>query len=604
MNEKRLEPEKITALYERLSRDDEQIGDSNSIVNQKAMLESYAAQRGFTNISHYTDDGWSGANFERPSWKQLVADIEAGKVGCVIAKDMSRIGRDYLQTGFYTEVMFREKGVRFIAISNGIDSSVQSSGEFAPFLNVINEWYIRDCSRKVTSVLRAKGMSGKHTTNHAIYGYRKDPDDPGHWLIDEEAAAVVRRIFQLTIEGNGPHQIARILTKEKVERPAYYLGQRNQGTCQSRDYSDERYIWQGTTVADMLTRPEYMGHTVNFRTYKESYKDKRPKKAPKEDWVIFENTQEAIVDEKTWHLAQELRKVVRRTDTLGEANPLTGLMFCADCGAKMYNHRGSAGQARDWQGRPNGKRRPDRDEYNCSTYNNSRASFSTVCSQHFIRTAVVRELVLEAIRSASTYAIKNEAEFIQKVRNASEVRQAETVKALKQRVRREQKRAVELDGIIKKLYESYAIGKISEKRFDVLSAEYEQEQETLEASIQKAQADLENFEADTAKVDHFMALAKKYTDFSELTTPMINEFVDKIVVYEADRSSGERVQEVDIYLKFIGKFDVPIPEPTPEELAEQEQLRKKRAKKAEYNWRYMAKRRQKALEAQQNTEST
>lgn len=568
------------------------------------MLETYAAQHGFSNCAHYTDDGWSGGSFDRPDWKRLIADIEAGKVGCVIAKDMSRIGRDYLQTGFYTEVMFREKGVRFIAISNGIDSSVQSSGEFAPFLNVINEWYIRDCSRKVTSVLRAKGMSGKHTTNHAIYGYRKDPDDPGHWLIDEEAAAVVRRIFQLTIEGNGPHQIARILTKEKVDRPAYYLGQRNQGTCQSRDYSDERYIWQGTTVADMLTRPEYMGHTVNFRAYKESYKDKRPKKAPKEDWVIFENTQEAIVDEKTWHLAQELRKVVRRTDTLGEANPLTGLMFCADCGAKMYNHRGSAGQARDWQGRPNGKRRPDRDEYNCSTYNNSRASFSTVCSQHFIRTAVVRELVLEAIRSASTYAIKNEAEFIQKVRNASEVRQAETVKALKQRVRREQKRAVELDGIIKKLYESYAIGKISEKRFDVLSAEYEQEQETLEASIQKAQADLENFEADTAKVDHFMALAKKYTDFSELTTPMINEFVDKIVVYEADRSSGERVQEVDIYLKFIGKFDVPIPEPTPEELAEQEQLRKKRAKKAEYNWRYMAKRRQKALEAQQNTEST
>ncbi len=605
MNKKRLETEKITALYERLSRDDEMAsGDSESIIHQKQMLEAYAAQHGFGNICHYTDDGWSGGSFDRPDWKRLIADIEAGKVGCVIAKDMSRIGRDYLQTGFYTEVMFREKGVRFIAISNGIDSSVQSSGEFAPFLNVINEWYIRDCSRKVTSVLRAKGMSGKHTTNHAIYGYRKDPDDPGHWLIDEEAATVVRRIFQLTIDGNGPHQIARILTAEKVERPAYYLGQRNQGTCQSRDYSGERYIWQGTTVADMLTRPEYMGHTVNFRTYKESYKDKRPKKAPKEDWVIFENTQEAIVDEKTWHLAQELRKVVRRTDTLGEANPLTGLIFCADCGAKMYNHRGSAGQARDWQGRPNGKRRPDRDEYNCSTYNNSKARFSVACSQHYIRTAVVRELVLEAIRSASTYAIKNEAEFIQKVRSASEVRQAETVKALKQRVRREQKRAAELDGIIKKLYESYAIGKITEKRFDVLSAEYEQEQETLETSIQKAQADLEGFEADTAKVDHFMALAKKYTDFSELTTPMINEFVDKIVVHEADRSTGERMQEVDIYLKFIGKFDVPIPELTAEELAEQEQLRKKRAKKAEYNRRYMAKRRQKALQAQQNKDGT
>ena len=570
MNTKRLDTEKITALYERLSRDDEMsAGDSNSIIHQKQMLETYAAQHGFGNCAHYTDDGWSGGSFDRPDWKRLIADIEAGKVGCVIAKDMSRIGRDYLQTGFYTEVMFREKGVRFIAISNGIDSSVQSSGEFAPFLNVINEWYIRDCSRKVTAVLRAKGMSGKHTTNHAIYGYRKDPDDPGHWLIDEEAAAVVRRIFQLTIEGSGPHQIARILTEEKVERPAYYLGQRNQGTCQSRDYSD-----------------------------------KRPKKAAKEDWVIFENTQEAIVDEKTWRLAQELRKVVRRTDTLGEANPLTGLMFCADCGAKMYNHRGGAGQARDWQGRPNGKRRPDRDEYHCSTYDHGRARFSTACSQHFIRTAVVRELVLEAIRSASTYAVKNEAEFIQKVRSASEVRQAETVKALKQRVRREQKRAAELDGIIKKLYESYAVGKISEKRFDVLSVEYEQEQETLEVSIQKAQADLESFEADTAKVDQFMALAKKYTDFTELTTPMINEFVDKIVVHEADRSSGERTQEVDIYLKFIGKFDVPIPEPTAEELEKQERLRKKRAKKAEYNRRYMAKRRQKALETQQNTEST
>ena len=514
MNTKRLDTEKITALYERLSRDDEMsAGDSNSIIYQKQMLEAYAAQHGFSNCAHYTDDGWSGGSFDRP-------DVEAGKVGCVIAKDMSRIGRDYLQTGFYTEVMFREKGVRFIAISNGIDSSVQSSGEFAPFLNVINEWYIRDCSRKVTAVLRAKGMSGKHTTNHAIYGYRKDPDDPGHWLIDEEAAAVVRRIFQLTIEGNGPHQIARILTEEKVERPAYYLGQRSQGTCQSRDYSDERYTWRGNTVSEMLTRPEYMGHTVNFRTYKDSYKDKRPKKAAKEDWVIFENTHDAIVDEKTWHLAQDLRKIVRRTDTLGEANPLTGLMFCADCGAKMYNHRGASGWARDWQGRPNGKRRSNRDEYYCSTYDHARGRFQTACSQHYIRTAAVRELVLEAIRSAST------------------------------------------------------------------------------------QADLESFEADTAKVDQFMALAKKYTDFSELTTPMINEFVDKIVVHEADRSTGERTQEVDIYLKFIGKFDVPIPEPTAEELEEQEQLRKKRAKKAEYNRRYMAKRRQKALEAQQNTEST
>lgn len=602
MSEKRLEAGKITALYERLSRDDEAAtGDSDSIIHQKQMLESYAAQQGFTNCVHYTDDGWSGGNFERPAWKQMIADIEAGKVAMVLTKDMSRIGRDYLQVGFYTEVMFKGKGVRFIAIGNSVDSNDRNSGEFVPFLNIVNEWYIRDCSRKVTAVLRARGMSGKHTTNHAVYGYRKDPSDPSHWVIDEEAAEVVRRIFRLTIEGNGPYQIARMLADEQVERPSYYLGQRGQGTHQANMDKGSPYAWRGRTVAEILERPEYMGHTVNFRTYKDSYKDKRPKMTAKEDWMIFENTQEAIVDEKTWHLAQELRKTVRRTDTVGEANPLTGLMYCADCGAKMYNHRGSAGQARDWQGKPNGKRRPDRDEYNCSTYNLSKQKYQPTCTLHYIRTDVVRELILETIRSASTYAIQNEEEFIQKVRSASEVRQAETVKALKQRIRREQKRAAELDGIIKKLYESYAVGKISEKRFDVLSAEYEQEQETLEASIQKAQADLEGFEADTAKVDQFMALARKYTDFSELTTPMINEFVDKVVVHEADKSSGERTQEVDIYLKFIGKFDVPMRSLTPEELAEQEALRKKRAKKAEYNRRYMAKRRQR-LE-QQNMES-
>ena len=593
--------EKITALYERLSRDDEAIGDSNSIVNQKLQLESYAAQHGFTNCVHYTDDGWSGGNFDRPDWKRLIADIEAGRVGCVIAKDMSRIGRNYLQTGFYTEVLFREKGVRFIAISNGVDSANRSTEEFAPFINIMSEWYIRDCSRKVTAVLRARGMSGKHTTNHAVYGYRKDPNDPSRWVIDEEAAEVVRRIFRLTIEGNGPYKIAHMLADEQVERPSYYLAQRGQGTHQANNDKSSPYAWRGATVTAILERPEYMGHTVNFRSYKESYKDKRAIKRPPEEWTVFENTHEAIVDEKTWHLAQELRKTVRRTDTVGEANPLTGLMYCADCGAKMYNHRGSAGEARDWQGRPNGKRRPKRDEYNCSTYNLSKQKYQQTCTLHYIRTDVVRELILEAIRSTSTYAIENEAEFIQKVRSASEVRQAETVKALKQRMRREQKRAAELNGIIKKLYESFALGKISEKRFDALSAEYEQEQAALEASIANAQAELDDYEADTVRVDQFMALARKYTDFSELTTPMINEFVDKIVVHEADKSSGERTQEVEIYLKFIGKFDVPLPEPTPEELAEQEQLRKKRAKKAEYNRRYMAKRRQRS--AQQNMES-
>ena len=272
MNEKRLEPEKITALYERLSRDDEQIGDSNSIVNQKAMLESYAAQRGFTNTVHYTDDGWSGANFERPSWKQLVADIEAGKVGCVIAKDMSRVGRDYLQTGFYTEILFRQHGVRFIAISNGVDSEDQSTGEFAPFINIMSEWYVRDCSRKQKAQYQIRGKSGKPVTNTIPYGFKKDPDEKHHWLVDEEAADVVRRIFHLSAEGKGPLSIARTLMEDKVERPSYYLAQRGRGTCQSKTDMSRPYDWTDATIRDILAKPEYMGHTVNFRSYKPSYK--------------------------------------------------------------------------------------------------------------------------------------------------------------------------------------------------------------------------------------------------------------------------------------------------------------------------------------------
>ena len=588
MNTKRLEQEKITALYERLSRDDELAGDSNSIVTQKKMLEGYAAQQGFTNCVHYTDDGYSGGTFERPSWKQLINDIEDGKVGCVIAKDMSRIGRNYLQVGFYTEVMFREKGVRFIAIGNGVDSDVKDSGEFVPFLNIVNEWYLRDCSRKVKTALHVKGMDGKHhLTNEAIYGYKKDPDDRSKWVIDEEAAAVVRRIFQMTIEGVGPYTMAKILESEKIERPSNYFARRGLGTHKNNSNDEKQFMWSGRTIIGILSKPEYMGHTVNFRTYKDSYKDKKAKRTPEEDLVVFENTQEPIVDEKTWHLAQQLRRTIRRPTPMGEANPLTGLMYCADCGARMYNHRGIRWHSANVKGEPVCYKR---DHYDCSTFCNSRIHLEASCCQHYIRTDAVRELILEAIRSVSTYAVENEAAFIEQVRSVSELRQAESVKALRQRIKREQKRIAELNGIIKKLYESYATEKITEKRFEMMSAEYEQEQAALEEAVAKEQAELDAFEADTVRVDQFMELAKKYTDFSELTTPMINEFVDKILVHKPDYSTGERVQEVEIYLKFIGKFKLPEPDPTPEELAEQELARERRAKRAEYNKRYNEKR--------------
>lgn len=280
---------KKTALYERLSRDDEMVGDSNSIINQKKMLEDYADKHGYTNIMHFTDDGYSGGSFERPAWKKLIEGVENNIIDTVIVKDMSRVGRDYLQVGFYTEVMFREKGVHFIAVANSVDSDKTESAEFAPFLNIMNEWYIRDSSKKIKTILKSRGLEGgHHTSNHAIYGYRKDKDNPSKWVIDKEAAEVVRRIFQMSLEGNGPYQIAKILTEEKVERPSYYLAQRGMGNHLSNYNSTEPYLWRGTTVSNILSRQEYMGHTVDFRTYKESYKSHRNKKTPKEDWVIFE----------------------------------------------------------------------------------------------------------------------------------------------------------------------------------------------------------------------------------------------------------------------------------------------------------------------------
>ena len=570
---------KITALYERLSRDDDLTGDSNSILNQKAYLENYAAQRGYTNIAHYTDDGWSGGNFERPDWKRMIADIEAGKVCRVIVKDMSRAGRDYLQTGFYTEVFFRQHGVHFIAIANGVDSEDQNSNEFAPFLNIMNEWYLRDQSRKVSAAYKIKGTSGKQTSTHAIYGYKKDPENKDHWIIDEEAATVVKRIFHLALEGYGQYKIAEILTRDKVECPAYYLAVRGCGSHKNNVDMTRPYDWNGNTVGIILAKPEYLGHTVNFRTSQKSYKDKRVKNAP-EDWLIFENTHEDIIDKATWDRVQEIRQTVRRTDTTGEANPLTGLMFCADCGAKMYNHRNRNAQFLN-------------DNYNCSAYTRTATRETRLCCSHSISTRTVCTLLLETIRTVSAYAISNEEAFRQKVLAASKLKHEADTKELKKKIAKAKKRSAELDVLIKKLYESYAMGKISEHRFDALCAEYEREQAEMEAMIATEQSALEAFRADTDRADQFLALAKKYTDFTELTTPMIFEFVDKILVHAPEKIDGERTMEIAIYLKFIGKFDIPMPEPTPEELAELEAQRKKRAaNRAKY---YRKKERQKLL---------
>ena len=555
-------------------------------------MEGYAAQHGFLNCVHYTDDGWSGGNFDRPSWKQLVADVEAGKVGTVLVKDMSRIGRDYLQTGYFTEVLFRQHDVRFIAIANNVDSDDPGSNEFTPFMNIMNEWYLRDQSRKVRAAVQLKGRSGKPITTNAPYGYKKDPEDHNHWLIDEEAAAVVRHIFHLSIEGHGPYEIANILMHEKVETPGYYFSKRSGDTGQCNSSPEHRYDWHGGTVLNILSKQEYMGHTVNFRTRKVSYKSKKKVDNPPEEWMIFENTHEAIVDADTWHLAQHEKGTKTRIDSVGLANPLTGLMFCADCGAKMYNSRHRNERNNDASGL-------HFDTYNCSTYSNTRIRETRICSNHHISTQAVRTLLLEAIRKIAQYAIADPKSFAQQIRAEAQIQDEAAAKELKRRLARDRKRCAELDGLFQKLYESYATGKITEKRFDMMAANYETEQTELEQRIADGQLELDTYMQDEDRIDKFLDLTKRYTDFSELTTPMIKEFVEKIVVHAPDRSTGQRTQQVDIYFKFIGQFSIPeeTEQLSPEEQSARDELE---AKRAEYRRKYQ---RRKELKAQREAEA-
>ena len=571
--------EKITALYSRLSRDDELAGESNSITTQKRMLEEQAERLGFSNVRHFSDDGYTGTNFDRPAWKELAAEVEAGNVAVVIAKDLSRVGRDYLQTGFYTEVFFREKGVRFIAIANNIDSENQESGEFAPFLNIMSEWYARDNSRKLKAAFRAKAKSGKRSTNKHIYGYTKGGKDEPNWIVDETAAPIIRRIFQMTIEGIGPGKIARIFREEGINRPGYHMAKLGVGDHQ---WHEEKYKteWNSSTVGKILSKPEYAGHTVNLRTQKDSYKDKKTTWMPKEDWLIFENTHEAIVPQETWELAQKCRRVKRRYNSMGEANPLTGLVYCADCGRRLYNSRARAYTTINPSG--NVGKRKAQDKYTCPTYQ----IHQNDCTQHYISTKTLQTLILETIRASTEFARNNEDEFMAIILEESALRQGEAVKNHKRQIAKNEKRIAELDTLFQKTYEDFAAGNLTQKRFKQLSTGYESEQGTLEVETVQLQAELEQFDKDSLRADKFLELAKRYTDFPELTAPILHEFVDKVIVHEADKSSGVRTQQVDIHLNFIGQFT-----PPPDE--ESEAQRKQEADRA--MWReYKRKQREKA----------
>ena len=595
MKRKKKQVNGITALYERLSRDDDNAGESNSIVHQKQMLEDYAKKHGFTNIVHFTDDGWSGASFNRPAWNRLVEDVKSGEITTVIAKDLSRIGRDHLQVGFFTDILFREKEIRFIAINNNIDSDHQETNEFAPFLNIMNEWYVRDTSKKIKSVLKARGTSGQaHTSNNPPYGYLKDPENPDHWIIDEEAAAVVRRIYQLTLEGKGPYTIARELAEEKVERPSFYLGKKGLGNHASNFDRDNPYSWRGNQVAAMIARPEYIGKTVNFRTYKNSYKDKKVKKADKDDWVIFEGTQEPIIDIDTWELAQKLRKNVRKINHLGEPNVLTGRVYCAECGAPMYNHRRSnprkrvyytsKGERRSYYSKPE-------DSFVCSTYRLSRERFGRSCTCHYISTRALKTIILETIRKTCSYVALNEKEFVTILQEASVIQNATVSETVKKRLERNEQRMHELDTLIRKIYEDNVSGRLPDRIFQNMLSDYQSEQNELLKMIESDQADRDRSIGGQQNVDRFLDLVKKYQTIEELTPLLINEFVDKILVHEPSGKGANRSVEIEIFLNYIGQLKVPE---EPVIMTEQERLQaekdaEKLRRKRESNRKYMKK---------------
>lgn len=526
---------RITALYERLSRDDELAGDSNSIVNQKKMLEDYAKSNGYTDLVYFTDDGYSGGNFDRPGWKEMLRQIEDGSIGAVIVKDMSRVGRDYLQVGFYTEVFFREKGVHFVAISNGVDSDINTSSEFAPFLNIMNEWYLRDCSRKIKAVLQAKGRDGKPITNNPPYGYIKDPED------------------------------------------------------KNRCDMSKPYEWAGVSVVRMLEKPEYMGDTVNFRTKKLSYKDKVAVKNDSDEIVVFTDTHEAIIDRKTWYMVQKLRKTKRRINTEGESNPFVGKIFCADCGGKMHYRNEGKRAGRKWRGLPDGSVRTTPACYNCGNYNNSHDQSGKVCCSHNIQAKVIDQFVLETIQYACKSVRMDERAFVESIRSASEIREQSEAKKLKAALKHQEKRYAELDILLKKVYEDNALGRLPDKRYEMLSAGYEKEQAELEQSIKACREQLTQYDEDTDRTEKFLALVHKYTDITELTPVIINEFVDKILVHKAEKIDGERVMEIEIYLNFISKVELPAQELTEEELAEVKEKQRLRERNAMYQRRRRAK---------------
>ena len=525
--------EKITALYCRLSRDDELQGDSNSIVNQKAILSKYAKDNNFKNPQYFVDDGVSGTTFEREGFQAMIAEVENGNVGTIIVKDMSRFGRDYLKVGFYTEILFAEKDVRFIAINNGIDSANQTDSDFTPFLNIMNEWYARDSSKKVKAVFKAKGESGKPLTTTPPYGYMKAPDNPNEWIIDEEATEVVKRIYGLCMAGYGTSQICKLLEKEQILCPrAYWV----KNGFYNYDMPEKPYKWHPNTISGILAKKEYLGHTVNFKTYRKSYKSKKKLDVPEESQMIFENTHEPIIDIDTWEKVQELRRNKRRPTRTGKTNMFSGVVYCADCGQKLYYCTSRYFESRQ-------------DHFVCSA---SRKQGTEVCDTHFIRAVVLEQGVLQHLRYVINFVSSFESRFreIMGAKHKAEVKKE--LAAKRRAITKAEKRIAELDRLFKSIYEDKANGMLNESRFKMLADDYEREQEDLRKSIDKLTVEVAQQEEQSDNIERFIGKVHKYFDLQELTPTILNDMVQRVYVHAPEKINGKRTQQIDIYYDLVG----------------------------------------------------
>ena len=527
----------VTALYARLSKDDDLVGDSNSIVHQKEILAKYAKEHGFTNIEFYVDDGFSGTNFNRPDFQRMMANAEEGKISTVIVKDMSRFGRDYIMVGYYTEIYFSNLDIRFIAINDNVDSNIQTENDLTPFKNVFNEWYARDTSKKIRAVFKAKGNSGKHLSTNPPFGYKKDPNDKEKWIIDDEAAATVRRIFQMYVDGYRISEIGHKLTEEKVETPILYYMNRGIKTNARSEYPE---IWDLMSIKYILSQTAYAGHTVNFQTAVKSYKTKKQVNLPRNQWVIFRNTQEAIIDEKTFETVQQMRKAKRARTKYNEPNMFSGLLYCADCGNHLTIQRVA--------------RNRKMDNFSCATYRKKKKG---LCSCHRILVSDLETIVKEDLQKVCEYVFLHEKEFTDEYLSGSK---RETVKfqaKTKAELKRLSERQEEIGRIIRKLYEDNVNGRITDERFDFLAKSYEDEGNELKTKIQEFKNALASSVQDEEKLSKFLKVVKSYTKIEELTPEILNSFIEKIYIGETEKYDGRKMQEVEIIYKFVGAINLP-----------------------------------------------